>query len=146
MKTVECGFYGNANRLTGDGPTISVNIGFDTNWRPERGHAPIPGEREILALIDTGATECFIDSDLATILNLPIVDRRDVAGSVGKHSVYVFLAQIYIPSLEHVQDGTFAGAYLGRGGMPYRVLLGRTFLQQFVLMYNGITGRVSLSR
>jgi hypothetical protein len=61
MKTIECGFNGSgaANRLTGDGPAILVDIGFDGTWR--RGKLPIPSDRDIVALVDTGARECFID-------------------------------------------------------------------------------------
>lgn len=145
MKTVECGFSGpNAiNRLTGDGPTILVDIGFDPTWR--RGTIPIPKDRDIAALIDTGAQECFIDVDLATHLGLPVVDRREVAGSHGKHEVDVYLAQIHIPALVFTQYGKFAGAYLHSGGLQYEVLMGRTFLENFTLMYDGRSGRVSLT-
>jgi len=74
MKTVECGFPGPlaANRLTGDGPSILVDIGFDPAWRGET--IPIPQDRDIVALFDTGAQECFIDCDLANHLQLPMVD------------------------------------------------------------------------
>jgi predicted aspartyl protease len=145
MKTVECGFSGpNAvNRLTGDGPAILVDIGFDPTWRP--GKIPIPKDRDIVDLIDTGAQECFIDCDLATHLHLPLVDRREVAGSHGKHEVYVYLAQIHIPALVFTQYGKFAGAYLNRGELQYQVLMGRTFLKNFTLTYYGATGRVTLA-
>jgi hypothetical protein len=141
MKTVECGFA-DANRLTGDGPSILVDIGFDSAWRA--GKMPVPKDRDIVALIDTAAQECFIDCDLAGHLQLPIVDRREVAGSLGKHEVDVYLAQIRIPSLNFIQYGKFAGAYLNRGGLNYGVLMGRTFLEQFILTYDGQSGRVTL--
>jgi predicted aspartyl protease len=145
MKSIECGYSGPlaANRLTGDGPTILVDIGFDPAWRP--GEIPKPSDRDLPALIDTGAQECFIDCDLATHLRLPVVNRREVAGSAGKHVVDVYLAQIYIPALLFTMRGAFAGAYLNQGGMPYEVLMGRTFLERFSLMYNGRTGRVTLT-
>ena len=100
MKTIQCGFSGldAAYRLTEKGPGILVDIGFDQTWR--LGKTPVPNDRDIVALIDTGAQECFIDCDLATHLQLPIVDRREVAGSNGKHAVDVYLAQIHIPALD----------------------------------------------
>jgi predicted aspartyl protease len=145
MKTVECGFSGPlaGNRLTGDGPSILVDIGFDPAWRA--GKIPASTDRDIVALIDTGAQECFIDCDLAGYLRLPMVDRREVAGSLGKHEVDVYLAQIYIPTLDFIQYGKFAGAYLNRGGLQYGILMGRTFLEKFVLVYDGRSGRVTLT-
>src|SRR5271166_5648630 len=142
MKTVECGFSGPsaANRLTGDGPNILVDIGFDPAWRP--GKIPTPKDRDIVVLIDTGAQECFIDCDLANHLQLPIVDRREVAGSMGKHEVDGYLAQLHISALDLTHYGQFAGAYLNRGGLQYSVLMGRTFLESFMLMYDGRSGRV----
>lgn len=147
MKTVDCGFSGpNAvNRLTGDGPGILVDIGFDQRWRPLLGTKPTPNARDVVALIDTGAQECFIDVDLASQLRLPIVDRREVAGSHGRHEVDVYLAQIHIPALDFTQYGKFAGAYLHRGGLHFEVLMGRTFLENFTLRYDGRSGRVTLT-
>jgi hypothetical protein len=103
--SLECGFSGPlaAHRLTGDGPTILADIGFDPAWRP--GRRPAPGARNASALIDTGVQECFVDCDLADQLQLPIVNRREVAGSAGKHEVNVYLAQIFIPSLLFTQHG-----------------------------------------
>lgn len=144
-RIVECGYSGlnAANDLTGDGPTILVDVGFDPEWRI--GLIPVASDRNIVGLIDTGAQECFIDCDLANRLALPIVDRREVAGSNGKHEVDVYLAQIFSPDLLFIQQGRFAGAYLKRGGMPYEVLMGRTFLERFILVYDGPSGRVTLS-
>jgi hypothetical protein len=143
--SIECGFSGPlaAHRLAGTGPTIPVDIGFDPIWRA--GRRPAAADRDVPALIDTGAQESFIDCDLATRLQLPIVERREVSGSAGKHEVDVYLAQIFIPPLFFTQHGEFAGAYLKRGGMPYQVLMGRTFLAKFILQYNGQSGRVTLT-
>jgi predicted aspartyl protease len=145
MKTAECGFS-DPNRLSGDGPIILVDIGFDPTWRvgmPRR--LPVPADRDVAALIDTGAQECFIDCDLAGHLHLPVVDRREVAGGLGKQEVDVYLAQIYIPALDLIQYGEFAGVYLHQGGLNFEVLMGRTFLAKFILMYNGPSGRVTLT-
>src|SRR6266704_260077 len=100
MKTaIECGFSSPLawKKLVASGPTILVDIGFDEAWSP--GSVPKPGDRDVQALIDTGAQECFIDCELASHLNLPVVDRREVAGSHGRHEVDVCLAQLYVPTL-----------------------------------------------
>ena len=145
--SLECGFVGPlaANRLTGEGPKITVDIGFDPGWRAgTTPHPPAAADTGVTALIDTGAIECFIDSDLAASLRLPIVDRREVAGSLGKHEVDVYLAQLFIPPLLFTQHGEFAGAHLARGGMPYKILMGRTFLAHFTFIYDGQSGRATL--
>jgi predicted aspartyl protease len=145
MKTIECGYSGQlaVSQLTTFGPTVLVDIGFDPAW--QAGAIPTPGNRDVPALIDTGAQECFVDCDLANLLNLPMVDRREVAGSQGKHEVDVYLAQLHVRDLFFTMYGLFAGAYLHQGGMPYEALIGRTFLEHFSLVYDGRTGRVTLT-
>jgi predicted aspartyl protease len=145
MPTVECGFSGGSGRddLTGFGPSIRVDIGYDPAWLP--GAIPKADDRNIPALIDTGAQECFIDCDLATRLKLPIRDRREISGSRGRHEVDVYDAQIHIPNLAFTQYGQFAGVFLARGGFAFPILMGRTFLTHFTLHYDGRAGRVTLT-
>jgi hypothetical protein len=133
--------------LTAYGPTLFVDIGFDPNfapgppWKP-----PVPGITRIEALVDTGAGESCIDSLLAAQPNLPIVDKRMVAGIQGAQMVNMHLAQIHIPSLNYTIYGAFAGVDLVAGGQPHKALIGRTFLSEFTLLYEGVTGSVKLSR
>jgi hypothetical protein len=144
MKTINCGFRGITarNDLTGYGPTLYVNIGFDKSW--SAGKIPIAGKHNVPALIDTGAIECFIDSSLASELELPISDRRELYGGLGKNQVYVYLAQVFVPTLGFTQHGQFAGVHLA-GGFHARVLMGRTFLEKFKMLYDGPSGRVTLT-
>jgi hypothetical protein len=56
--SLDCGFSGPlaAHRLTGEGPKIAVDIGFDPTWRAgETPRPPAAAYRGISALIDTGA-------------------------------------------------------------------------------------------
>ena len=55
------------------------------------------------------------------------------------------LAQIYVPALDFTMYGVFAGVHLTAGGQPHYALMGRTFLQEFTLVYEGRTGTVTLS-
>ena len=71
------------------------------------------------ALVDTGATESCIDSELAFMLNLPVVDRQKVAGSHGADTVDV---------------------HLHAGGQPHCALLA-----EFTMTYESRTGNVILS-
>ena len=98
------------------------------------------------ALVDTGAYESCIDSSIATLLKLPVVDRRRVAGAHGAYDVNVHLAQIRIPALDIVQLGMFSGVHLHAGGQRHSALLGRTLLREMKMTYNGKTGSVIMSK
>ncbi len=127
------------------GPTLFVNIGFDPSYSPQQpGKVPRAAAQNIMALVDTGATECCIDSSLATQLGLPIVDKQTIAGVQGSQSVNMYLAQIHVPSLNFTMWGRFAGVNLQEGGQIHRALMGRTFLTAFTLIYDGTTGDVTL--
>jgi hypothetical protein len=147
----KCGFdnQGGASGidlLVSYGPTLLVNIGFDPNFRvvvPMQ--IPISGITGVRALVDTGAAESCIDSLLASQLNLPIVDRRPIAGVHGSQEANMHLAQVYVPSLNFTIYGAFAGVHLTAGGQFHRALIGRTFLRSFTMVYEGRIGTVTLS-
>ena len=124
-----------------------VDIGFDPSFEMVDGkHAPPkPGVTGIRALVDTGAGESCIDSALAAELNLPIVDRRMVSGAHGSQEVNMHLAQVRVPSLNFTIYGAFAGVHLAAGGQVHQALIGRTFLNSFTMVYEGITGTVTIS-
>ena len=131
--------------LTFYGPTLFVDIGFDPNFKPVPGAIPTPGITDVSALVDTGAGESCIDSALAAQLNLPIVDKRMVSGAHGAQEVNMHLAQVRVPSLDVNILGAFAGVHLAAGGQTHRALIGRTFLRNFTMVYEGLTGTVTIS-
>jgi len=154
MVQTKCGFVDvpggapGSEMLVSLGPTIIVDIGFDSTFDPAQlaaGKLPTPGIKGVSGLVDTGATESCIDNLLAAQLNLPIVDRRMIAGSVGSHQVNVYLAQVHIPRLRYTIWGAFAGVDLKAGGQVHSALIGRTFLRAFTMTYEGRTGTVTLS-
>ncbi len=150
MPEVDCGFKDipagatGANLLVFYGPTIAVDIGFDPDFDPSKPGIPVAGMKGIAALVDTGATECCIDSMLAIQLNLPIVDKRALSGAHGRQEVNVHLAQVHVPALNHTMLGQFAAVHLTAGGQLHKALIGRTFLSSFQLIYNGKTGNVTI--
>lgn len=151
MLEAKCGFNSNpessgASLLTRFGPSILVDIGFDAAFKVQTPPAlPVPGIKGLHALVDTGAGECCIDNLLASQLKLPIVDRRPVSGAHGSHLTNMYLAQIHIPSLMSTIYGMFAGVDLLAGGQVHYALIGRTFLQNFTMVYEGKTGTVTIS-
>ena len=152
MPETKCGFEDSPGVLGRDllvsqGPTLIVDIGFDPTFTPTNiGNVPASGIKGVQALVDTGAVESCIDGGLAMQLNLPIVDRRIISGSAGRHEVNVHLAQIHVPSLMFTIYGTFSAVDLVAGGQPHYALIGRTFLQTCKMSYDGTTGQVIISR
>jgi len=151
MPATKCGFDDIAGGASGSvqlevyGPTLRVDVGFDTGYRGPPS-VPLPGLKGLHALVDTGAAECCIDGMLAAHLNLPKVDRRPVAGVHGSRMVDIVIAQVHVPTLAFTMYGQFAAVDLAGGGQPHLVLIGRTFLSALTMGYGGRTGTVTLSR
>ena len=151
MRTAKCGFQNVPGGrpaheiLVSLGPTLIVDIGFDPTYTSTTTTPPESGIQGVHALVDTGATESCIDNLLAAQLGLPIVDRRSVSGSAGKHDVNVYLAQVYVRSLPFTIWGAFSGVDLKAGGQVHSALIGRTFLASFKMVYDGTTGDVTLT-
>ena len=143
MPDTSCGFI-TSELLTLNGPTLLVDIGFDSSFRPG-GSKPIAGISGVQALVDTGATECCIDNLLAASLNLPIVDRKPISGVDGRIIANIYLAQIHVPSLRFTMYGQFAGVDLLAGGQSHSALMGRTFLRYLRMAYDGLSGAVTLT-
>ncbi len=152
IRKADCGFKDGkdgtgSEQLIRHGPTILVDIGFDPSYVPGKGLVPTPGAKDLPALVDTGASEIFIDTQLAVALNLPIIDHnRALGGAGGETLADVYLAQISIPALKSLIYGEFCGVNLTEAGMIHRALIGRTFLQDHTLTYRGKTGRVTLAQ
>jgi predicted aspartyl protease len=151
MPEVLCGFFDAPGLLGRDalvqwGPTLIVDIGFDPNYNPSAPQGSLPNlqRKGLHALVDTGASECCIDSGLAMQLNLPTIDRRTVAGVSGQHEVNIHLGSIHVEPLFFTIYGAFAGVNLIAGGQPHYALIGRTFLQHFTMSYEGSTGTVKI--
>lgn len=149
MPETKCGFDSVAGGATGAalltayGPTLFVDVGFDPTFK--EGTLPVAGIKGIRALVDTGAGESCIDSLLASQLNLPIIDRRSVSGVHGSQEVNMHLAQVHVPKLNFTIYGAFAGVHLTAGGQWHQVLIGRTFLAHYKMVYEGNTGTVTIS-
>ena len=145
MPTVNCGFENSPDELVLFGPTLEVQIGFDLSYQASSGEPPDLPMTPFPALVDTGAMASCIDSNLANILRLPIVNRQNVAGVHGAGAVNIHLAQIYVPALNFTVYGQFAGVHLTSGGQPHTALIGRDFLRYFTMIYDGRIGNVILS-
>jgi len=102
--------------------------------------------QNVPALIDTGAGESCIDEDLAQQLQLPLINQVQTSGVHGPGQLNVYLAYIAIPALNTTQAGAFVGAKLTAGGQIHQALIGRTFLKDALLVYDGRSGSVKIPR
>ena len=151
MPTVDCGFpevpaQDRRSLLAEVGPTVPVRIGFDPGFDETESLNPDIPPDLFPALVDTGASANSIDADLAARLGLPVIDvDTAVSGSAGRHLADVYLAQVHIPGLDRTISGRFTGIRLAAGGQLHGAIIGRSFLRDFVLSYDGRTGEVSIS-
>jgi len=143
-----CG-YGDAPQgrklLEYHGPNIEVHIGLDPTWTKDQPRAPRPDRSNLKALIDTGAQESCIDGALAVELGLPVINQRNVGGlGVGALKVDVHNAQVHVPMLRYTIRGPFAAIPGLVDRIHYPIILGRSFLKDCKLMYDGKTGDVTI--
>lgn len=122
------------------GPSLQVVVSpfIDPPQPPTEGHTTH-------ALIDTGAAQSCIDIQIAQSLGLPVVDYVMITGAAGTSRHPLYAARVAIPTLEIFQFGAFAGVDLAAGDQPHGVLLGRTFLQGTVMIYDGIRAQVTIA-
>ena len=143
--TTSCGFENHPELLVAYGPTLGVQVGFDGRFAPGRGMRPELPPDPYQALVDTGAAATCIDSELAARLGLPVVNQQKVGSPLGAGSLYTHLAQLILPGIDAPFYGEFLGAHLAAGRQPYSILIGRDFLQYFIMSYNGVTGAVTIA-
>jgi len=154
---IECGFVRlpppavPSDALVNFGPSTLVHVGFDPNVfggspASAANFPAVPPMQNVVALIDTGATESCIDENLAQQLQLPLVDTVSVSGIAGSTTLHVYLAHILLPGLAFTQYGRFAGVLLAAGEQPHQVLLGRSLLKDMILIYDGQSGSVKLAK
>lgn len=145
MTSAECWIEGDPGMLEQHGPMVSVHIGLDNSFHPSKANEQNLPATQVPALVDTGAYLSCIDWTIAEKLGLRVVDKEKVGGVHGAQCVNIHLAQIYIPDLDFLMGGVFIGANLRAAGLP-PALLGRDFLRDFTMVYEGQTGTVRITK
>ena len=93
---------------------------------------------ETRGLIDTGASDVCIDYRLAEQLGLRRIDQQDVGVVGGTVPATIYLGVLEIPALGFRQ---LMPLYALRVRRPtHEVLLGRSFLQHFIVTFDGPNG------
>ena len=126
------------------GPTLYVEIGFDSQYRAGQTERPNLPPTPHPALVDTGARESCVDATVARDLGLPVYGEKQISGIFGPQQATVYRAQIYIPPLDETIFGDFYGVTMS-GQFYQRAILGRDFLFRCVFHYDGRTGEVTIS-
>lgn len=138
-----------ALRLSGTGPLIQVVISLTQAHIQilQKMNLPIPAPVSGYALIDTGATFCSVDEQVISGLGGIQFGYEMVIGATGGQAVPQpkYAASLSFPgtNLPNITFSDFIGAPLQIAGII--ALIGRSVLSDFVMVYNGPGGHVSLS-
>ena len=104
----------------------------------------------VTALIDTGADDfCYLDNSLAERLGLPVRDRRPVNLRIptGKLASTAYSARVSIEGLDIHDRACRCLSYPIKKMRPnIDALLGRAFLREVRLYYDGPGGGVTVDR
>ena len=150
------GNAGSRVRLRHDGPVVAAKLGLDAlGFHDLVAYGAESTPVAVHLLIDTGATDSFIEQPVISLLNLPPSGRQTVFMADYQRRVCpVYSAMVYVP-LEgpggsHMEP--FPVRLLGipapsRPDLAQRTfcgILGRDFLEHFFFGYDGPSGRFEL--
>ena len=122
------------------GPCLDVHVAPLLHHGEPALRAPPAG-----ALIDTGTQHDCIDNRFAGALGLPVVDTFAAVTAAGLHTVAVFAALVVVPRLAIHWFAAFVGIDFALGDVPHRVMLRRAFLEEVVMIYDGLRGQITFA-
>jgi predicted aspartyl protease len=96
------------------------------------------------ALIDTGSQYTTIDEAEATRLQLVLVRQENIGTVNQQRLLNIYRAELEIPSLGIQKFGEVLGGFLSGGN--HDALLGREELSECQVQYDGVSGRVTITR
>lgn len=136
-----------AGRLVNGGPTIPVTVSLVREHVDQlaKEGKPVPNAVTGLALIDTGATLCMVDVSILEELGVPPSGIENIIGATRQGKQPTYPASLSFPGtpIPPIAFTNFIGSNLKDAGII--ALLGRNILRDFVMVYNGPGGFVSLS-
>ena len=137
QNVVEIGSPGNPIELARYGIRLPVHVG-----KAASGEHP----HELIALVDTGAPlPYYVDIERAAELGLRRIDGPDVTtrSLYGTDSHPAYLAGISIDKLGvHVPTARLVGFDIKKLDAGLDFIIGRHFLRNFIVSYDGVTGSV----
>ncbi len=138
--------------LLRDGPLLAVEISVPAAmelWCLTQSF-PVPPAVCGYALVDTGAAVSAVHEGVLTALGLAPIDSVPVSTPSGDSDMFVYPARVSFPGLDVTPHTltTFAGCqldWLTPNGKNVVMLLGRDVLSDFLMVYNGRTGAITLA-
>ena len=127
--------FSRREQLKVEGPILDVIIHREPN---AAGGGGGPALYESGGLIDTGASDVCIDYRLASELRLRQIDQQTVATPGGSLLAAVFLGVLEVPALQFKKLMPLYALKVGRAS--YNVILGRSFLADFIVTFDGPNG------
>ena len=99
--------------------------------------------------MDTGAWPSYLDVRVVRRLGLTPIDVASPPDTLipnQKRRLNIYAATIRIPALHLPRTAAYPGLDFRRAGLPYDALLGRDFLGELTMTYDGPSGSVVLCR
>ena len=75
----------------------------------------------------------------------PLPSAFEVVTRVAHHTIAVYAGLVAVPRLGLQRFGAFVGIGFAHAGSPHRVVLGRSFLEEVILIYDGLRGQVTFA-
>lgn len=121
-----------------DGPTINVGLGQPDSAKPLMDN--------VSALIDTGASDCVMSSELAASLNLPFVTDGDLkrAGVVATGSIPLHAGRLFLRSRNAAFSVTLPFIGVMHINPPHEFIIGCKGLRAASLLIRFATGDIVL--
>ena len=107
-------------------------------------HVIVDGE-PVMALIDLGSNDSFIDTDYAMARGFPVLETLEVITTRGEVERLRFYSGLEIPFLRRVVGPPLTGAPLLATNQPFVVILGRYALEDCELTVNLHDGTIRLA-
>ncbi len=127
------------------GPVLQVTISVEESIAKALAlqGTPIPPSESGLAMFDTGASTTCIDDALAIRLGLAPIDVVSMCSASHESTqANVYPVQLHIPGFMNVNVPRAIGANMNPQGIV--ALIGRDFLKNCTLHYNGPMGQLTI--
>ena len=132
---------GRKERLTIEGYVLDVIIHRMAGAPEETGVSQF---YEAGGLIDTGASDVCIDYRMAQTLRLRQIDQQTVATPGGSLLAAIYMGVLEIPALSFKRVMPLYALKVARAS--YNVILGRSFLSEYVVTFDGPNGLFHFDR
>ncbi len=150
--------YASPNALPADvlrinGPVIMIDVepaGVVQSFAQSRGGITLNNVRNVIALIDTGASITSIDKNVLNQLGYPPYGTVNLATASGQVTVPLYLVRLIlfsnVPDVRAriVLDNVTVAA-VDLSAQQYKALIGRDILRNILLIYDGVAGQITIT-